>query len=419
MAKTSKPAATTAAPASAVKPIGSSKKPENQLAQEAKNKQTPAKSAQKKKQEEVEESDGTDSDDREEMEALFAKKKSNGKGKTPEDEVVAEDDEDDEDEEDDEDGVYRVTDHLACGNQIGICIPAGSSLQVLGAATDFASFPLHLTNACLGPEATEGDRACLVVTVMPPAHDHGDEEDEEHDHDHDEDEVEEIICGTLVRNTAENIQLDLVLDGDFIFTNTSEKTDVFVTARLIPGEDDDDEDDEDYDENDYDDEDDEDEDTENSRMSLDEEEEEEEEEEDEEEVKARAAEMRKRLLGNGASTDSKKAKMTPTPKVLDVKPTESAKKAAPTPGKAAATAGKATATPGKAKPTAEAVKDFLLGELKTKKSIKNTDIGTMVVNKFGAPFKTMGFEEKTITKFLETHAKGKVTVTADTIKYTE
>jgi len=57
---------------------------------------------------------------------------------------------------------------------------------------------------------------------------------------------------------------------------------------------------------------------------------------------------------------------------------------------------------------ADKVLQFVKEELKKSKTIKSTDLGTAIATKFGTSFKKMGFEEKSLAKFLEAHAKGEV-----------
>jgi len=44
-----------------------------------------------------------------------------------------------------------------------------------------------------------------------------------------------------------------------------------------------------------------------------------------------------------------------------------------------------------------------------------SDLGSAVSKEFGASFKQMGFEEKTLQKFLETRAAGKVKSDGNTV----
>jgi len=345
--------------------------------------------------------DDDDEDDEEEQHVLGgAAKKANKADPEDEDEMNGvHGEEEDAEEEDDEDfdgsAIFDVVDHLANGNQVCIRVPAGMAIQVIGASTEERDFPLHITNACLGPVAAADDRATLVATMFVNGgasmeEDEEEEEEEEEEKGEDDDEqVEEIVCGTLCRGTAENVALDVVLEGNFILSNTSKETDIYVTARVIMGGSDEDDDDADYEE---------------FGEEEEEDEEEEEEEEDPSEVKAKALEMRKRLLAGSENVakDSKKVKVSGEPKVLDVK-----------------AAGKPTPAVGSAgsKVTAEAVKNFILKEVKAKKTIKLTDLGTLITKEFGKAFKQLGLEEKSVTPFLEKHGGGKVKMTATDVIY--
>jgi hypothetical protein len=402
-------------------------------------------SNKKKPEEEAEESSENDEDDEEEIEAFAKKGKTVPTKKTAdpedEDEEGADEEMDDEDEEGDDypSEIFDVAERLTFGPQVGIHV--SNDVLVRGAQIGGRTYPLHISNVCLGPDAAKGDRGSLAIIRYPSMlpwnnHDHDHEHDHEHEHDdepeqdeeeeedeEDEDEAgldddyDEMVLATLSRDVAENAPLDVVIEGDFLLINTCKESDMYVTARVMLDEGDDDEYDEDYEEeeeeDDEDDEDDieEDEDeNEESRMDLDDEDDEE--EEDDAAAAARAKEVRKRLLGNGPSSsepESKKTKVAPTPKVID--PKQAQKKPAESAAKAAS-AGNA-----KAKATVDSVKDFVISKLKEKQTIKNTDLGTMIVEQFGNSFKNLGFEEKNVTKFMEKYASDKVEVASDSIKY--
>ena len=65
---------------------------------------------------------------------------------------------------------------------------------------------------------------------------------------------------------------------------------------------------------------------------------------------------------------------------------------------------------------AQKVLTFVKEELKKAKEIKGTDLGSAIAKKFGTPFKKMGFEEKTLAKFLEVHAKNEIIMQNDVFK---
>lgn len=302
---------------------------------------------------------------------------------------------------------------------MGITVPAGSSVQIVG----FRDFSLHLKSVCLGPNAAADDRGALIVYIEgddEEEHDHDHEEGEEHDHDHDDESNggEEIVLASLVKTYAENVALDVQFIGNFVLFNTSDDSDMHVVANVVEpyGSDDDyDEDDEDAEDDDEE----EDEDEENgdfNRQALkDDEDESEEDDEDEEEAV-------KKLIESAA----KKQKMTPAavqkpnaPKVLEVKAAAPKATSASAPAKTVSAkpmSAPAPAKPSGAKPTADQLVQFVLGELKAKKTLKSTDMGTVILNKFGTSLKNMGFEEKSLSKFLDAHAKGKVSIENEVMK---
>lgn len=387
------------------------------FAQQQAKAKTPSKELfNQSKDDDEDEDDESDDDDEDEKKVLGLPKSAQKIKADPEDEEMDEEDEEDEDFEDDEEGgVIDLADEIKFGAQQGFAVPPNDMLVVYGATLGHSLYPFHITNACLGPDADDDDRATLIVRIpsqFSDSHDHEHDDDEEHDHEHDHDdeddeELMEIMCGTMCKNRTENLNLDLVISSPvFYVINTSANTPIFVTGRLLVNDDDDEENYELGDE-----EEDEEVDDEEEEEALEDEEEDEEDEEDEDKedkaaVAKRAQEMRKRLLESTNGDAAKKPKVEP--KVIDVKPGEK-KQQAPTK--------QGTATQGSASsPKSEAVLDFILGELKTKKTIKNTELGSMIANKFGMPFKKMGFTEGTVTKFLEAHAKGKVEVSGDAVK---
>jgi len=49
-----------------------------------------------------------------------------------------------------------------------------------------------------------------------------------------------------------------------------------------------------------------------------------------------------------------------------------------------------------------------MGELAKAKTIKMADLGTVISKQFGVGFKQMGFEEKSVQKFLEARVGSKI-----------
>ena len=83
---------------------------------------------------------------------------------------------------------------------------------------------------------------------------------------------------------------------------------------------------------------------------------------------------------------------------------------------AAAGAKPAAAAPGGKKPTSEELVAFLVGEVKKTKKAKMSDMGSLIINKFGTQFKNLGLAEKSLQAFIEKHAAGKLKSDGNTVE---
>jgi len=371
-----------------------------------------------------------------------AKDKAAG-GKAEDDE---DDDDDEEEEEGDDDGIdeeINLSDICTPSLVCGFVIKPGGAVVCNLPATQGPLMPFRITNVCLGPNAGKNERATLVLEeiTLRAAQELEEVEDDE-DVEMNEDTFVQAVLGTLTVGVCENVALDVVVESSsfkLINYNTTE-TDLHVLGHLVVEhshsddedyEDDGEEDDEDEDAMDEDD-DEEDDDAPPTRVKI--------EHLDEQPAPAAGAQSAaKRPTQPAEPASAKRAKPEPAsaakPAATAAAPTPKAAKpaatpAAPTP-KAAKPATEAAKTPasktpvvekktpgttdtkaktpgGKPAPKPEAVQAFIMGELTKQKSLKMADLGSAVAKQFDMGYKAMGFEEKSLQKFMEARAGDKI-----------
>jgi hypothetical protein len=248
--------------------------------------------------------------------------------------------------------------HLKKGLACGITVPAGQSVMVMGVVSNRGGLPFQITSACLGPNATPGERASLIVEQLGgQEHAHEHEEGEEHDHDEEEDEPEEMVLTTLSCGVNEHANLDVMLEGDFVLINYGTKaTDIHIVGHLVMGnmddEDEDYEDDEDEDDEDEEEEDEEEPNAHPSRIQIERLPTSSEDDDDEEQELKNVAS--KRTQANASASDNKRQKAAADAILASVKKNDN-KQAAPKPATASPVAKAPAAAVAPKTPAAAAV----------------------------------------------------------------
>lgn len=376
---------TPATPAAAAKPAAASNKKQQQQASAKKEDQPPAKKA---KVVEAAPEESESEEDEQELSTLMA----------------AEDDSEEDEEDDDElSQFFEVPEYVYETTYVSFQLPPQGNVTVMSQPGAVVT----LKSATLGYEVNTGSRSVLIASVSNASGNadecNEDDEDEEHEHDHDgEEDIENLVLGTMLPNVCENLALDVTFAGDFMLNNVSDVNPMYIVAVIDPAEDDDEEIDSDDDED--------------EGALLDADAEDSEDDEDKQvvnklfEASKAAAPAAKKVTEAVAPKKTEAA--APKPVAAAQQPVAD-KKVQHKEAKKEAKKDVAITN----KPTVNDVVDFAIAELKQNKgTVKQTDMGTGISKRFGTGVKQMGFEEKTLSKLLEVHAKGKVNVTADAFK---
>ncbi|KAH9253529.1 hypothetical protein BASA81_008576 [Batrachochytrium salamandrivorans] len=371
-------------PAVAAKPAAaaSAAKPTPAPASNKKQAPTPAPASVKKAKIEEPSSEEEDEDEQEELDAL----------------MEGSDDEEDEEEDDDSSQFFEVPEYVYQPTYVSFQLPPNGNITVMGRSNAVVT----LKSATLGYEVKAGSRSVLIASVnnAGPSDDCcEDEEDEDHEHDDDDEEkdeaeIENLVLGSMIPNVSENLVLDVTLEGDFMLNNVSDVNSMYIVALVEPTDDDEDEEIDSEDDD--------------AEVFLGGEDDSEEDDSAEDEDKKLVSS----LFSKPAATAAPKAVAAPKPAAAAAPAVTADKKAQHKEAKKDAKKDIALD-----KTTVDEVIAHVVSELKANKgTVKQTDMGSSVAKKFGKGVKQMGFEEKTLTKVLENHAKGKVVVSADSFK---